>query len=420
MEITGIERIKLGDRVIAQSDKTHTILHDVNSITTVKITTESYQIIKDLCDRRISLYKAFEMCESEDDRNYLTDVLEYLLQNKIVRSDVDESEYETMGMRIDLDITNRCNLRCKHCCVDAGKKNDDLSTDEMMDVIKKVISVNPEGIVVSGGEPLIRPDFTKLIKEIRSTYSGKLDLMTNAILVTKDNADFIKENFDSISVSIDGYDEATCSIVRGAGAFLKIIDGIRLLKNAGVESLSASMVLDKYTYNKKNKFSELCKELGVTPVMRVLSMTGRAEKEMGEYAIPSLEDEEYECEKLEERIDSKDVIRMCKLFSCGAGYRQFQVDYKGNIYPCQSLMKDELCLGNVLEIDDLNEYLRKRKFITTKGYRELEKYFPYNFSGCSGCNKQLMCWNCIETIYRSRERNSDCDRCSEVFDKFFA
>jgi len=58
MEITGIERIKLGDRVIAQSDKTHTILHDVNSITTVKITTESYQIIKDLCDRRISLYKS--------------------------------------------------------------------------------------------------------------------------------------------------------------------------------------------------------------------------------------------------------------------------------------------------------------------------------------------------------------------------
>lgn len=409
MDILRWKRIKYGDRVIKMRDWKHTILYDANRIELVKITTEVYDILEDMTQNGNSICDILEQCDSQKDREYFLGVCSLLAEKNIIWDYDDMSEYISMDIQIDLDLTNSCNLRCKHCCVSAGECNNDLDTESMIEIIDKVVSIKPVSITISGGEPLIRKDFCLLIENLRKKYSGKLSLMTNAILVTPILATFISEHFDDVSISLDGVDEETCSVVRGPGVFQKTIDGIKLLQKAGVENISLSMVLTSHTISRQKRFKELCKQLNVYPCIRGLSLIGRAEKEMQEM-VPSMEDLMNSCEDREEMERNAD--RLHTLFTCGAAYTQFQVGHTGDIYPCHSLMDSELVLGNVFEIEDLYDYIRKRQFVNTDGYRILEQYFPYQYGDCKKCNKSVFCWNCIEDLYHQKDAkpyNSFCN-----------
>lgn len=412
------DKIKYGDRIIHQTGLKNVILHNVNNNQTVKISKEVYEVISQICSEELSIVKVLENCESQEDQDFLLENMEYLAENQIIREINDDSEYMDMPIKIDLDITNRCNLRCKHCCVSADITKQDLSKEEMFELVDKVVSVNPIAITISGGEPLIRNDFKEIILRIREKYNGRIDLMTNAVLIDDDKAKFIADTIDAVSVSLDGVDEETCCAIRGKGVFDKTIQGIKRLQNAGMTKISASMVVTKVTYKHKKQFFELCEGLDIKPFLRGLSLVGRATEEMKDM-IPDEDDETEYIRSNETPAPVTATKGKVPTFSCGAAYKQFQVDFRGDIYPCQSLMENELLLGNVLNVNDFNEFIRKRLFVTTAGYKELEKYFPYNFSECKGCNKQIFCWNCIEPIYHERTKRDDCVAANCVLDRYW-
>lgn len=160
-------------------------------------------------------------------------------------------------------------------------------------------------------------------------------------------------------MSLDGTSEETCKLIRGSGTFQKSISGIKLLQKAGMKKISASMVITKYTEDKRQEFKRLCESMKVEPVIRGLELIGRAKEQMKEFVI---EEDENDCEQsLLQQVElSKDKIKNAEftLFGCGAAYKQFQIDYRGYIYPCQSLMEDELILGNLLDIQDSYSYIR--------------------------------------------------------------
>lgn len=407
------------DRVIVQKGEKYTILHNTNAMQTDKITTEVYELLNEVCDTKTNLNDVFKMIEAEEDKSYFSKTLKRLLKNKIIKFTDEISEYLDMNIQIDFDLTNKCNLKCKHCCVSADNSMTDLSTEEIFKAVDKILSLNPENFVISGGEPLMRKDFKQIINKIRESYNGRMSLMSNALLIDDKMAEFIAANFDFVSVSLDGVDEETCSIIRGSGTFDNALAAIKRLQCAGMKNISASMVLTKDTIDKKDYFVQMCKDMKIQPALRVLELVGRAEESMKDFipvAKPVTE------EDLIKQVNaSDDVIARGNymIFSCGAGYKQFQIDYRGNIYPCQSLMEDDLILGNIFQIEDFNSYIRNREFTNTPGYKLLEKFFPYNFEGCKGCNKQIFCWNCIAPLYRKQKKLEHCHFCNMAFERFF-
>ena len=55
-------------------------------------------------------------------------------------------------------ITNRCNLRCKHCWVDADSSlENELSLDEAKDVVLQAIPLGLHNVKLTGGEPFLVP-----------------------------------------------------------------------------------------------------------------------------------------------------------------------------------------------------------------------------------------------------------------------
>lgn len=212
-------RIKYGDRVVPQIGAKNVIIQNVNNGKVVKITKEAFDTIDAMIHAGWSVEEVLNQCETEKDKEYLLENLAYLAENEVVRDINDFSEYQEMPIRIDWDITNRCNLKCKHCCVSADFQNHDLEQEALLEVAEKIVSLNPVVIVISGGEPLVRKDFREIITTIKKKYQGKLFLMTNAVLIDGEMARFIAENFSSVSVSLDGVDEETCSTIRGKGVY---------------------------------------------------------------------------------------------------------------------------------------------------------------------------------------------------------
>lgn len=127
-----------------------------------------------------------------------------------------------------MDPTSSCNLKCTGCWAAEYKKQDNLTFDEMDNIINQGKKLNCYAYLFSGGEPLIRKgDIIKLCEKHGDCVFGAF---TNATLIDEKFVQNMKRvgNFFPI-VSIEGFEEET-DMRRGKGTFNKVVHAMDLLK----------------------------------------------------------------------------------------------------------------------------------------------------------------------------------------------
>jgi len=135
------------------------------------------------------------------------------------------------------ESTAGCNLACIHCrriTVADQLLPQDLNTQEAFDLIDQVAAFARPIFILSGGEPLYRPDIFDIARH--AADAGLIvALATNGTLIDDTVAKHIAESgIRRVSVSFDGADAPTHNIFRGAGAFEKSLAGMEHLRAAGV------------------------------------------------------------------------------------------------------------------------------------------------------------------------------------------
>lgn len=135
------------------------------------------------------------------------------------------------------ETTAGCNLACIHCrriTVADQLVPQDLTTAEAFDLVDQVAAFGRLIFVLSGGEPLFRPDIFAIAR--RAADAGLIvALATNGTLIDADVARRIRESgIRRISISLDGADAPTHDLFRGPGAFDKALAGMAHLRAAGV------------------------------------------------------------------------------------------------------------------------------------------------------------------------------------------
>lgn len=247
---------------------------------------------------------------------------------------------------------------------------------------------------------MIRSDFFKITEKIRSVYTGYLSLMTNGTMITDDKtASYLAQKYDLFSLSLDGYDEASCSAIWGEGVFDKVINAINQL-HGHTDKISLSMVgtSDNMAYTKL--FRELCKSLNVQPIIRVFEPVGRG-KELYDQVIVDRE-HDVNCinwNHVEDNFKSQKLYKYKpQIFACQGAVTEFQIDQKGDVYPCPMFMDEAFKLFNILDITDPLYFITSKKYMLSKGYTNFSQYLPENILKCSGCTKQLMCFSCAAEI----------------------
>ncbi len=136
------------------------------------------------------------------------------------------------------EVTRSCNLACKHCRAEAHPEPypGELSTEEAKALIDTFPMVGDPIIILTGGEPLMRPDVFELAAYARDK-GLRCVMAPNGTLITKESVAKMKAaGISRCSISIDGPEKETHDLFRGVpGAFEASLRGIELLKEQGIE-----------------------------------------------------------------------------------------------------------------------------------------------------------------------------------------
>lgn len=182
-------------------------------------------------------------------------------------------------MKLTWDITNKCNLRCKHCGAISLIKQD---TPENKNWKKVIDYVNGfvDNITLLGGEPLLFPEIEELI-EYAHSLGIKISVITNGQADKKILDAIMKYNIESILVSFEGLEE-THDKVRGKGTWEKAMNTLNLLLDLNKNKMPKTKIGINIVANKLNryeiiKFIETNKDKNIMFQVSSLCLKGNAE-----------------------------------------------------------------------------------------------------------------------------------------------
>ncbi|MBN1365564.1 MAG: heme b synthase [Syntrophaceae bacterium] len=318
------------------------------------------------------------------------------------------------------EVTRSCNLNCAHCRAAAsrGPYTGELSTNKCFHLIDEIAAVSSPVIILTGGEPLLRPD----IFEISSYGTNKglrMVMATNGTLVTPSVArKMIKSGIKRVSISIDGKDAQSHDTFRQEkGAFDKAMAGIAVLKDAGME-FQINTTITSANLDQIKDILKLAKNRGaVAHHIFLLVPTGRG-KELAGQSITAADYEEtliwFHKESLKCKIQLKatcaphyfrimhqnksNTVKPRKKVSgqfnestrgCLGGITFCFISHTGQIQPCGYL---ELDCGNIKKKSFSSIWEKSEVFLNLRDYSR--------YGGkCGRCEFIKVCGGCRARAY---------------------
>lgn len=142
-------------------------------------------------------------------------------------------------------VTRKCNYRCAGCNVWKEQDDNELSADEIkkgLDILKKVGIVE---LVISGGDPLLRPDIDEIIDYATDRFITTV--YDNGSMAAKKIYALRKADF--VAISIDSLDEKKNDAIKAVpGAFKKAIATVETLHKAGIKVAVTPTISQKNLY----------------------------------------------------------------------------------------------------------------------------------------------------------------------------
>lgn len=303
---------------------------------------------------------------------------------------------------ICMDITNRCNLNCRHCSVDALEQGKSMPTETIISIIDEAKRIGVRDLVFGGGEPMLHENFREICLYVLSKGLN-LSFTTNGTLVSE-NLDFFQEasKYGSlrIGVSLDGHTAELHGYFRPKETFEEAKKAIKLLSKIGIE-VQVLYVLNKTNATKIPEFLSFISNLRISN-LRILPFIpiGRGKRYREEMPSP----EDFYSIILKKREWSK-IYKVNIGFHmpweflflpsekrnpspCEAGYLRLWIDSNGNILACPYIQ--DLPIGNIFkdEISDVwinSPILRKfRDTSLLKGVCATCDYLKLCCGGCRG------------------------------------
>jgi radical SAM protein with 4Fe4S-binding SPASM domain len=311
-----------------------------------------------------------------------------------------------------IDLTHRCNLRCRHCYLGPqpavwAKRKHEMSTSRLLSLIDEITDAGCLYLLITGGEPLLRKDFAEIYRYAR-TKGLLVTVFTNATLVTDRILGLFKVLPPHVvEVSLYGASAETYEKITGIrGSYERCLEGIKqLLKHKmNVRLKTILMTLNRHEFF---NIENMAKEFGVRfRLDAAIFPCLDGDKTPLSLRVPPEEAVEKEFSDNERLRHWRDYFVKHRalpvsdmLYNCGAGLTSFHIDPYGNLQPClmTTSLKYNLSAGN---------------FIT--GWHGVIPRIRGKEAGavdtCNRCEKQALCNFC--PAFFELESGAE-DRCSD-------
>ena len=325
-----------------------------------------------------------------------------------------------------LHLTDKCNLRCKHCyAVNMSEGGQELTSQEFITFLEQFYAQGGNTVVVSGGEPLITNKFKKIL-EINS--KADIRLLTNATIIDEKLAAYLSKFNIKIQVSIDGSNKSIHDNIRGDGSFEAAITGVEHLIRQGMQKrINFSTTIMKQNLMDLPNIFQLANNMGITCVRFLpLRKHGNASanwniiqndvtqkdyenfyRNVFEYAMLKYPELNISCGLSGYTLDSKKIS--VDGSGCTIG-KKIVIDTKGDVFPCALLMDEKFKIGNIKvnSIEDLKSNLILNNLICARVERKNK------IIKCSTCMWKNFCQgSCMGEAYEKNKTIWDTDEFCE-------
>lgn len=317
-----------------------------------------------------------------------------------------------------IELTARCNLRCKHCYRESGAVQEQaLGTEDLVATLQHLADSGVRIVELTGGEPLLRKDFFDIFDFCIENMSS-VALLTNGCLVREEIADRLAEHRDKmvVSVSIDSWRPDFHDRFRGvSGSHAKACRAVRLLSERGVVVRVGMSVVPENAHEIEATL-ELARSLGAPSFAYnpVLPFGRGRDTDWSTIAT----DELVQLHATERRIiehhgDMLVVLEegfekaLVDFGNCGAGSRSVTIDPEGWVRICQLADGEYFTLGN-LSRSPLIELMSSDK---ARFFRALRPPTP---NTCGDCRFVPFCRYCsLRGLTAFSSRKPDCPWAAE-------
>ena len=172
-------------------------------------------------------------------------------------------------MTADFNITDNCNSRCIACTCWKQKSHNELTTEEVNEILIQLKKIGIRSIGFAGGEPLLRKDLPQLIKKANDLNFDNIRMVTNGLLLTKEKAESLIENgLRAISPPI--YVTGKRGIKGSYKKSIKALKRLTELRGGAHPNINVIIgtALMEPALDKLIKVVEVAKELNVRDVLR--------------------------------------------------------------------------------------------------------------------------------------------------------
>jgi len=270
-------------------------------------------------------------------------------------------KYKPQSFHLQWHITERCNLKCKHCYFDEKFLKNELSLNQLFTIFDDYIKLlkkwnlprEMSRISITGGEPLVRDDFFEFLGKCHENKEkSRYGILTNGILLNNEKISKLKKlEINYAQVSLEGMEEDNDEI-RGKGTFKKIVKAIKLLVRNKINT-SISTTVTKQNQKDIPLLIKLAEQLKVNGLgLRRFIPIGRGEqikklvlspqetKKLYLYVVKTNQKLADKKSKLRLNIGCEDGILAQEGYevnTCVAGYSSLTILPNGDVYPCRRL-----------------------------------------------------------------------------------
>ena len=330
-------------------------------------------------------------------------------------ADIYEELYQAGFMySFHLDLTQKCNFRCKHCYhpFDSYTK-DDISFSEIEELFKKLDKLGVFKLVLSGGEPLMRSDIWNIL-ELTKEYSFIVEIYSNGFLVDEDVVKRLKQYpVALLSFSYYGNEESTQKITNSTKAYNHLMRAIELCKENQI-IFELKYIILKENIDCITQSREFCKENSL-PLSFELCITPKIDG-TNDNLSSKITEEEY----VKVILENRDIMlyppknnNVNSDVECNAGRYSLYCDFSGELFPCVSWRKS---LGRISDIENIWKNTWEEKHLHREKCDNFPSFDKYSF--CKYCYQICPGLTCLEKGIDNDCYNSGCE-ISKIVEKIY-
>lgn len=277
--------------------------------------------------------------------------------------------------QLAFELTNNCQLKCKHCYNEAGmKRKGELDSTEIIDIMRQFRELGGTSLLLTGGEVFLKNNIEDILEYAYSNFF-RIVIMSNGYTISEKILQILARSKDKIAlqISVDGMKENHDNMRGVDGAFERTISNIKRLIYKKIPVGIGFTLTDKNERDLK-AIVKFAKELGCSSVnIGAVSKIGRAVyndisadniSKRYETLLDEVrrlyEDEEFKVGRSAEDIEyeKKEMVNEFPNM-CGAGYKILHIfaDGRIGICPSSSGVSSKINIGN-LKITPLKEILK--------------------------------------------------------------